>query len=108
MKLLTILGTETLDAAPIRESHMGPDAQHGSQVLGVALVVFTRRVPPVVPERIGQMDVGAEVLEQIGGPVPAIGGLEDHLGSLAGYCHGLAELEGLARDEHTAERLALR
>ena len=55
---------------------------------------------PVVPERMGEVDVGAEVLEQIGGPVPAIGGLEDHLGIWSGFCHGLGELEGLARDAH--------
>src|SRR6202034_4211428 len=53
-----------------------PEGQHGGQVLGVAFVVLHASVPPVVTQCVGEVDVGAELLEQIGGPVPAIGGLD--------------------------------
>ena len=84
-----------------------PEGQHGGQVLGVALVVLDASVPPVVAERVGQVHVGAEVLEQIGRPVPAIGGFEDHLGLGPGGGHGLGELEGLADEAFGAEHLAV-
>ena len=84
-----------------------PESQHGGQVLGVAHVVLDASVPPVVAERMGQVDVGAEVLEDIGRPVPAIGGFEDHLGLGPGSGHGLGELEGLADEALGAEHLAV-
>jgi hypothetical protein len=39
-----------------------PEPEHGGEVLGVAFVVLHPAVAPVVPERVGQVDVGAEVL----------------------------------------------
>ena len=84
-----------------------PEGQHGGQVLGVAHVVLHPAVPPVVAERMGEVHVGAELLEQIGGPVPAIGGFEDHLGLGPGGGHGLGELEGLADEALGAEHLAV-
>jgi hypothetical protein len=84
-----------------------PQGQHGGQVLGVAHVVLDASVPPVVAERMGQVHMGAELVEQIGGPVPAIGGFEDHLGLGPGGGHGLGEFEGLAHDALCAEHLAV-
>ena len=84
-----------------------PEGQHGGQVLGVAHVVLDASVPPVVPERMGEVHVGAEVLENIGRPVPAIGGFEDHLGLGPGSGHGLGEFEGLTDEAFGAEHLAV-
>jgi len=69
------------------------------------LVVLDPAVAPVVPERVGQVDVGAALLEDVGRPVPAIGGFEDHLAFGPGGCDGLSELEGLAQDLLDAEGL---
>jgi len=68
---------------------------------------LTRRFPQVVAERVGEVHVGAELLEKIGRPVPAIGGLEDHFGLGPGSGHGLGELEGLADEAFGAEHLAV-
>ncbi len=53
------------------------------------------------------MHVGAELLENIGGPIPAIGGFEHHLGLGPGGGHGLGEFEGLANEAFGAEHLAV-
>jgi hypothetical protein len=105
-------GAITHELAPLsdlgrRDPALGqaPEGQHGAQVLGVAHVVLDPAIAPVVPERMGQVDAGAEVLEDVGRPVPAIGGFQDHLGLGPGGGHGLGELEGLARDPHAAEDL---
>ena len=84
-----------------------PERQHGGQVLGVAHVVLDASIPPVVAERMGEVHVGAEVLEDIGRPVPAIGGFEHHLGLWPGGGHGLGEFEGLADEALGAEHLAV-
>ena len=49
------------------------------------------------------MDVGAELLEEVGRPLPAIGRLEHHLGLGAGGGHDLGELERLAHDALAAQ-----
>ena len=51
--------------------------------------------------------MGAEALEYIGGPVPAIGGLEHQFGLGPGSSHGLGELERLADEALGAEHLAV-
>ena len=56
---------------------------------------------------MGQVHVRAGVLEDVGRPVPAIGGLENHLGFGPGGCDGLRELEGLAQDLFDAEGLSV-
>ena len=84
-----------------------PEAQHGGKVLGVALIVLHPPVAPVVAERMGQVDMGAEVFQDVGRPVPAVGGFEDHFGLGSGGRHGLGELEGLAQDLLDAEDLAV-
>jgi len=84
-----------------------PEAQHGGQVLGIALVVLHPPIAPVVAERMRQMHGGPEFLEDVGGPVPAIGGLEDDLRRLACFGHDLSQLEGLAHDLPTGEHLAV-
>ena len=81
--------------------------QYGGQVLGLAHVVLHASVPPVVAERMGEVPVGAEVLEKISGPVPAVGGLEHDFGLGPGRGHGLGELEGLADEAFGAEHLAV-
>ena len=53
------------------------------------------------------MDVGAELFEQIGCPIPSIGRFQNDFWMLAGLGHGLGQLERLARYSHTAEHLAL-
>ena len=68
---------------------------------------LTRRFPQLFPERMGEVHVGAEVLENIGRPVPAIGGFEDHLGLGPGRGHGLGEFEGLTDEAFGAEHLAV-
>ena len=75
--------------------------------LASRLVVCDVSVPPVVSERVSEVHVGAEVLEQVGGPVPAIGGFEDHVGLGPGNGRGLGELEGLADEAYGAEHLAV-
>ena len=72
-----------------------PEAQHGGQVTGVALVVLHPAIAPVVPERVSKVHMGAELLERVSRPIPAIGGFEDHLGLGPSSGHGLGELEGL-------------
>ena len=52
-----------------------------------------RRVPPVVAECMGEVHVGAEPLENIGHPVTAIRGFEDHLGPGPGGGQVLGEFE---------------
>ena len=61
-----------------------PQAEQVDQVGGVALVVLHPAIAPVVAERVGQMDPASAGLDDIGGPVPTVGGLDDHLGVLAG------------------------
>jgi hypothetical protein len=56
---------------------------------------------------MGDVHAGAEVLEQVGRPVPAIGGFEHHLGLGPGGGHGLGELEGLAHEALGAEHLTV-
>jgi hypothetical protein len=68
--------------------------QHGGEVLGVADIILHASVPPVIAERMGEVHVGAELLEDIGRPVPAIGGLEDHLGLGPGRRHAWASSKG--------------
>ena len=65
-------------------------AEQIDQVGGVVLVVLHPPVAPVVPQRVGQVDRGAALLEDVSRPVPAIGGLEDHLRVLS----GLGQLDG--------------
>ena len=79
------------------------DAQHGGEVACIVLVVLDPAVAPVVPERMGEMDVGAELFEDVGGPIPAIGGLEDDLRFGPRSGHGLGELKRLTQDPFAAE-----
>lgn len=81
-------------------------AEHGDEVGGVDLVVLHPSVPPVEPEGMGQVDGGPEVLEDVDGPVPAVGRLEDHLGVLAGLGHLGGQGDGVVVDVHGGEVLA--
>jgi len=80
-----------------------PQPEHRGEVLGVALVILYPAVPPVVPKGMGQMDIGAELFEEIGRPIPAVGGLQYHLRLGSGLGHRFCEFERLTRDAHTAE-----
>jgi len=60
-----------------------PEAQQVGQVGGVALAVLHPPVAPVVAERVGQVHPGPVGLEQVGGSVPAVGGLESSRASVA-------------------------
>ena len=45
---------------------------------------FTRRLPQLLPNGMGQVHGAPALLEHVGRPVPAVGGFEDHFGVLAG------------------------
>ena len=45
---------------------------------------FTRRLPQLLPSGWARCTVAPALLDHVGGPVPAIGRLQDHLGVLAG------------------------
>ena len=77
------------------------------EVVGVADVVLHPAVVPVEPERVGEVDVGAELVQDVGSPVPAAGGLEDDLGVLAGRCDHLGEGDRVVVDADRLEALAV-
>jgi hypothetical protein len=66
-------------------------AQQIDEVLRVALVVLHPPVAPVVAERVGEVQVGAHLLQEIGEPIPSITSFENDLGMLAGLRELLRE-----------------
>jgi len=59
-------------------------AQQVGQVLGIAQIVLDPAVAPVIPGGVGQVQPGATILDDVGGPVVAIGRLHHHFGISAG------------------------
>jgi hypothetical protein len=56
-------------------------AQQVDEVFGVTLVVLHPAIAKALDaERMSQVDLGAALVEDVDRPVPAVGGLEDHLG----------------------------
>ena len=83
-------------------------AQQVDQVVGVPLVVLHTTVPPGVPEGVGEVDSGAELLEDVSRPVPPEGRLQDHLRFGAGGRHCFRQGHRAVVDPDLGQDLALR
>ena len=105
MATLTALKFDTPEGADARQP---AQAQHVGQVDGVALIILDSPLPPVEALWVGAMDVGAVGLEQIGYPVPAVGGLDDHLGIWARLRHRPRHRHRIVRHPSGRELLARR
>ena len=62
-----------------------PEAQQVDEVLGITLVVLHSAVAPVVAEWVGEVEVRAELFEEVREPVPPVARLEDDLWVLTGF-----------------------
>ena len=82
------------------------EAQQVGEVPGVALVVLHPPVSPVVAVRIGQMDLVAHLFQEIGGPVPAIGRLDDDVAAHRGCAHLLGEADRVVVDPDRVDLLS--
>ena len=69
----TISRSSRTAGGAIQASARRPSRKQVGEVLGVAGVVLHPPVAPVVAERVGEVDIAAELLEQVGRPVPAVG-----------------------------------
>ena len=78
-----------------------------SSVVGVTHVVLYAAGVPVQAERMGQMDVGPQLGQHVGRPVPATGRLEDDLGVLAGCRDDPGQVDRVVVDADGLEPLAL-
>jgi hypothetical protein len=54
-------------------------------------------------QRVGQMDVCPGRLQGVGCPVPAVGGLQDHVGAASGLLDLQAECHRVVQDAHRTE-----
>ena len=81
-------------------------AQQVDQVRRIALVVFHPPFAPVVAQRMGQVDVCPAFFEHVSGPVPPVGGFEDHLGALTGLGQLGRQGDGVVVDADRVEGLA--
>jgi hypothetical protein len=84
-----------------------PEAQEVGQVSGVALVVLHSAMPPVVAMRVGQVDAITHLLEEVGRPVPAISGLEDHVAADRCCAHLLGKAHGIVFHPDAVDLVAL-
>jgi hypothetical protein len=85
---------EPRDVAYLGHEHRGEErantwteSQEIGQVLGVTGVILHSAVAPVVAERMSQVNLAAELFEQVGRPVPPITRFNNYLGVLAGAGH---------------------
>jgi hypothetical protein len=108
---LVAVADELSELAGLGRGHPGfwevAPAEAIGELGGVALVVLHPPGVPVQTQWMDEVDLGPEFLEQVGRPVPAIGGLQGHLGLLAGPADGLPELPRFARDVGRLEDLAI-
>ena len=81
------------------------ETQKVGQVPGVALVVLHPPMAPVVAVRVGEMDLVAHLFEEIGGPVPAIGGLDDDVAAHRGGADLLGEMARFVVDPDRVDLL---
>ena len=77
------------------------------QLGGVAFIVLDPPGVPVQPEGMDQVHVGALGLEQVSGPVPAVGRLQDDFGVGAGLGQLQGHRHGVVVDPHALEHLAV-
>jgi hypothetical protein len=80
--------------------------QQVSQVGGVTDIVLDPAVlKRLHPEWVRQVDVGAGRLQRIHRPVPAVGGLEHHLGILTGSRHHAVQPVHIIEDLRALQNL---
>lgn len=82
-------------------------AQEVDQVGGVTLVVLHPPVAPVVAERMGQVDPGAALGEEVGSPVPPKCRFQNHVGFFAGGGHRLGHGDRVVVDVDLGQQLAV-
>ena len=83
------------------------DAEQIDEIIGVPLVVLHSSLAPVQPRRRCEVDVGAEGLQQIDRPIPAIGRLDDHFRFLAGLCDDRGEIRRAVGDARLGQCVAV-
>ena len=85
---LALYLTSSTELSDLRRGDPGlgeaAESEQIGEVLGVPGVVLHTAVAPAVAERVGEVDLAAQLLEQVGRPVPAVARLKDDLGVLAG------------------------
>jgi hypothetical protein len=88
---------------PLRES---AHPQQVGQVVGVAEVVLHPAVlERLHPQRMRQMDLRTRAAQRVHRPVPPVGGLQHHLGRLAGPAHHRVQHVHVAGDAGRLENL---
>jgi len=79
----------------------------GKLGVGILHVVLHPAVVPVETERVGEMNVCSDLSQDIAGPVPTTGGLEDDLGMLAGGRHRPGQGDRIVLDPVRLQALAV-
>ena len=72
-------------------------AEQVDEIGGVAFVVLHAALAPVQRRRCRQVQIAAQLVEEIRGPVPAIGRLENHLRLLAGIGDRRREIDRIVK-----------
>jgi hypothetical protein len=62
---------------------------------------------PFNAQRVGQVQLRFAGLENVGGPVPAVGGFDHHVRTRAGLGDGRGQCQGVVVDLHGAQLLAV-
>ena len=92
----------------IHASGSRPIRSRSARSRGVPLVVLH---PPVLerldPQRMRQMHLGAQLLQRVDRPVPAVGGLEHHLRGLAGPGHHRGQPLDVVADPDALQRVTV-
>jgi hypothetical protein len=68
------------------------------QLATIEVVVLHPSALPIEALGVHQMDIGAQFVEDVDGPVPAVRGLDGHLWSLAGFGDDLCQGEWIVVD----------
>ena len=71
----------------IQASARRPSRSRSARSSASRVSFFTRRLPQLLPSGMGQVDLAAELFEQVGRPVPPVARFKDNLGVLAGGGH---------------------
>ncbi len=82
------------------------ETQEVGQVTSITFVVLHPALAQVVAVPIGQVDLVAHLFQEIGGPVPAIGRLDDDVAAHRGGTHRLGEVAGFVVDADRVDLLS--